>query len=58
MGTANATHVLLYEPLSNHNDTGANFLFADGHVEWLDQHLARKVIRDLQSGKNPPPSIK
>lgn len=48
------TLVLAYEPLKNHADKGANFLFADGHTEWLDAAKAKYLISELQAGHNPP----
>jgi prepilin-type processing-associated H-X9-DG protein len=49
--------VLAYEPLTNHNGRGANFLFADGHVGWLDAPTATKVVAELAAGQNPPASL-
>jgi prepilin-type processing-associated H-X9-DG protein len=39
--------VLLYEPLSNHDDGGANFLYFDGHVQHLEGAAARAMIASL-----------
>lgn len=46
--------VVMYEPLSDHNNEGANFLFADGRVDFLKKRTAEAVIRDLERGINPP----
>lgn len=46
--------VLLYEPLKNHDNEGANFLFADGDARWLDAAEAKYKISELQAGHNPP----
>lgn len=52
-----ALHVLAYEPLTDHSD-GINVLFADGHVEWFIAARAAKIISEVQSGQNPPPTVK
>ncbi|GEM_PF-4781085 len=46
--------VLAYEPLLNHGKEGSNFLFADGHVEFISAKDAAGVIQQLDQGKNPP----
>jgi prepilin-type processing-associated H-X9-DG protein len=51
-GTSSA--VVLYEPLTNHNNDGTNVLFADGHVEFFGKGQAQKLIADVQAGANPP----
>lgn len=48
--------VLIYEHLSNHRFC-ANILFADGRVEQIPSNLFSKILSDLQSGQNPPPSL-
>jgi prepilin-type processing-associated H-X9-DG protein/predicted Zn finger-like uncharacterized protein len=45
--------IVLFEPVTNHTD-GANFLFADGHVEFYSKADAQKMISKLQAGQNPP----
>lgn len=45
--------VLAYEPLSNHNGTGMNVLFGDGHVEWVQGSLAQSVVSQGKSGQCP-----
>jgi prepilin-type processing-associated H-X9-DG protein len=32
------TAIVAYEPLENHDGDGANVLFGDGHVEFIDKH--------------------
>ncbi len=49
--------ILAYEPLANHDDAGGNFLFGDGHVEFIAKPQAQKLIAALQAGQNPPPSL-
>ena len=46
--------VLAYEPLTNHDGSGANFVFADGHVEWMDAPRAQAFIGELAAEHNPP----
>lgn len=46
--------ILLYEPLTNHDKDGANFLYADGHVDWIPKAQAESIIRQITSGQNPP----
>jgi hypothetical protein len=57
-GLSNSTrtpkHVLAYEPIGNHDSTGANFLMGDGTVLWLDEKKAQKLIKQLEAGVNPP----
>lgn len=53
-GDAPATVVLLYEPVDHHNREGANFLFADGAVQFIPRQQARSMIQQLQQGINPP----
>jgi prepilin-type processing-associated H-X9-DG protein len=51
--SASVEAVVLYEPLTNHRD-GANFLFADGHVEFMTNSAASAMIKQLEAGQNPP----
>ena len=53
-GTQPATMVIAYEPLSNHNNTGMNVLFGDGHVEFFHVPAATTLIAELNAGQNPP----
>jgi prepilin-type processing-associated H-X9-DG protein len=46
--------VVAYEPMTNHNNDGSNFLFADGHVEFFGKGQAAQIITDVQAGTNPP----
>jgi len=48
--------VLLYEPLTHHNNLGMNVAFCDGHVEFIAAPLAAKIAAELAAGQNPPPS--
>lgn len=50
--------VVMYEPLSNHNQAGSNMLFGDGRVEWIEAKQAGKIIAEVQAGQNPPPSYR
>ena len=52
--SSDPTCVLAYEPLSNHGKEGSNFLFADGHVEFISAKDAAGAIRQLDQGNNPP----
>lgn len=54
---ADGNTVVLYEPPGNHRPDGGNFLFADGHVEFLPKPRAQKIIAEIQAGQNPPPSF-
>jgi prepilin-type processing-associated H-X9-DG protein len=49
-----AQSVLVYEPLSDHPGDGANFLFFDGHVQFLGKKEAAAMIKQLEQGNNPP----
>jgi len=49
--------VVAFEPLSNHDGRGMNVLLGDGHVEWLDAALAARVLTEIRSNQNPPPSL-
>jgi prepilin-type processing-associated H-X9-DG protein len=51
---ASAEAVVAYEPLTNHDGDGANFLFGDGHVSWESEPTAAAMIRSLEAGQNPP----
>lgn len=44
-----AGDVLIYEPLSNHSNTGINVLFGDLHVEFLNAADAQNLIAGLSS---------
>ena len=51
---SSADAVLLYEPLTNHTGDGCNFLYADGHVDWIAKTQAQQIIAQLRAGTNPP----
>lgn len=48
--------VLIYESLAHHGE-GFNVLLNDGRAIYLQGPVARKISAELQSGKNPPPSL-
>jgi hypothetical protein len=48
--------VLVYESLGHHGE-GFNVLLGDGRAIYLQGPVARKISAELQSGKNPPPSL-
>jgi prepilin-type processing-associated H-X9-DG protein len=48
-----STFVLVYEPVGLHGP-GMNVLYGDGHVGWVAQAEASRVIAELQAGFNPP----
>jgi prepilin-type processing-associated H-X9-DG protein len=48
-----STFVLAYESIGHHGP-GTNVLFGDGHVGFVAQPEAIRVITELQSGFNPP----
>ncbi|MEA2708784.1 MAG: hypothetical protein QOF78_1385 [Phycisphaerales bacterium] len=52
--SSSAEAVLAYEPMSNHDGDGANFLFGDGHVAWESKQTAAAMIKSLEAGQNPP----
>lgn len=47
-------YVTIYEPITNHS-RGTNIAFLDGHVECVSAARAQKMIKDVNSGLNPPP---
>ncbi len=51
---AGANVVVLYEPMSNHDNDGTNILWADGHVSWEQKKVASKIIDQVKAGQNPP----
>lgn len=48
-----ATAVVASEPLAHHRD-GVHVLYADGHVAFVPMPDAKRLIADLNAGKNPP----
>ena len=52
------TFVTAFEPLSNHDGRGMHILTNHGKVTWVDAPLAVKVVTELESGENPPNSLK
>jgi len=53
-GLTRRFYVLAYEPLANHQGTGAHVLYADGEVVLHDGPRATRLIADLQAGISPP----
>lgn len=51
--TVPATAVLAYEPLENHNGQGANVLYGDGHVDWVDKRSWSTISA---AAKHPVPA--
>jgi prepilin-type processing-associated H-X9-DG protein len=49
--------IVMYEALANHGGRGISVLYADWHVEKIDGSIAAKVIQEIKSGQNPPPSL-
>ena len=45
--------VIAYEPLGHHGDA-TNFLYADGHTDFVRGPKARRIIAELEAGQNPP----
>ena len=52
--SASADTVVVYEPLSNHDNEGCNFLYGDGHVAWESKTIAKRIIDQVNAGTNPP----
>jgi hypothetical protein len=53
--------VLIYESLGHHGNRfgeGFNVLLNDGSAIYLHGPMARKISAELQSGMNPPPSLR
>jgi prepilin-type processing-associated H-X9-DG protein len=50
---AGVTAVVLYEHPHYHGD-GIHVLFVDGHIAFVPQPDAQKLITDVRTGKNPP----
>jgi prepilin-type processing-associated H-X9-DG protein len=42
------TTVVVYEPKSNHDGVGGNFLYADGHVEFVRVPEYDEIIRSTE----------
>ena len=49
-GDVDAETVIATERPGSHHGQGMNVLFADGHVEWLAQPLAQRLLSELQAG--------
>lgn len=46
--------VVALEDPANHGLEGANVLFADGHVEYMDLVPVMNILNELNAGYNPP----
>jgi predicted Zn finger-like uncharacterized protein/prepilin-type processing-associated H-X9-DG protein len=53
---APAEAIVLYEDMSDHKQDGSNFLYGDGHVEWMGKAEAERIIAAIKRGENPPES--
>jgi predicted Zn finger-like uncharacterized protein/prepilin-type processing-associated H-X9-DG protein len=51
---ASAETVIAYEPITNHDGDGSNFLYGDGHVSFETKQTAAAMIKSLEAGQNPP----
>jgi len=51
--TVSPDTVVLYEPLSNHNNGGTNVLFGDFHVEWFTSAEAQPILKQAAAGIFP-----
>jgi predicted Zn finger-like uncharacterized protein/prepilin-type processing-associated H-X9-DG protein len=51
---ASADTVIAYEPMTNHDGDGSNFLWGDGHVSFETKQTAAAMIKSLEAGQNPP----
>jgi prepilin-type processing-associated H-X9-DG protein len=49
--TAPADEVMLYEELSDHDTDGGNFLYGDGHVEFLGKQAYTQEMTRIQARK-------
>ena len=45
--------VLLYEPITNHQNRGMNVLFADGHVDFLQPKDVQPLLRQVANHVTP-----
>jgi prepilin-type processing-associated H-X9-DG protein len=52
--TTDPNAVLMYEKPTNHDDGRINVLFADLHVELFGRELSKKIVDELNAGRNPP----
>ncbi len=50
--SAPADRVVLYEKLEDHDNAGGNFLYSDGHVEFLSRAGYQQEMMKLQQGGN------
>lgn len=52
---ASSSRPVVYEPLTDHDDDGANVLFGDGHVDWLTKKEVEEMVKSLSSGAMTKP---
>lgn len=52
---APADRVVLYEQLEDHDKDGGNFLYGDGHVEFLARAAYEQELQKIQAGENKAP---
>lgn len=55
--TSPSNAILAYETLLNHR-TGANVVYVNGSVEFIDKRQVQHFIAELQLGHNPPRTVK
>jgi hypothetical protein len=55
--TTPTSQVLAMEPLDAWADGGVFVLFADASLVYANRPQAEAIVRELESGKNPPPSV-
>ena len=48
-----ADAIVAYEPTSNHNGLGSEFLFGDDHVDWIDSPRAARLIAAAAATTRP-----
>lgn len=51
---SNPASVVAFEDPDDHKLEGANLLFADGHVEFLNIDSVMTILNELNAGYNPP----
>ena len=50
--------VLAYQHPKHFGNKGMTVLRFDGGVNWVDAPMSDSVIKELEAGQNPPPSLK
>jgi hypothetical protein len=46
--------VCAYEPLEDHDGLGTPVLYWDGHSTWYDAAEGKRIIEEVNAGRNPP----